>query len=76
MKVTSLECIEPLLAVLRGYSALQEVATPHGIVADVRLARGQARLPVSTAGQHSALLGRIGDTWTALESRARRVPQG
>lgn len=86
MKTTTLECIEPLLAVLRGYSALNEVrpavfhldgkdfihfhSTHDGIVADVRLARGQVRVPVSTPAQQSELLDRIEATLMVLESHA------
>lgn len=66
MKVTNLECIEPLLAVVRGRYFIHFHATPDGIVADVRLARGQVRLPVSTAAQQSVLLGRIKDMQAAL----------
>lgn len=86
-KAATVECIDPLLAVLRGYLVLREVrrtvfhldgkdfihfhATPEGLVADVRLATGQVRMPVSTADQQSELLGRIEDTLAARESRTR-----
>src|SRR5688500_11076879 len=84
MKAATLECIGPLLAVLRGYSVLNEVrpavfhrdgrdfihfhVTSDGIVADVRLAKGQVRMPVSTAAGQSELLGRIEDALAAMES--------
>jgi hypothetical protein len=87
MKITTLDCIEPLLTVLRGYSVLSEVrpavfhldgrdfihfhAGPEGIVADVRLSSGQIRMSVSTPAEQSELLQRIEETLAALESRTR-----
>lgn len=88
----ALERIEPLLSVLRGFSALVEVrpATFHlagrdflhfhdkgsdGIVADVRLARGRLRMPVSTTAEQAELLQRIEESLMNLElhSRCRRA---
>jgi hypothetical protein len=87
MKITTLDRIEPLLTVLRGYSVLSEVrpavfhldgrdfihfhAGPEGIVADVRLSSGQIRMSVSTPAEQSELLQRIEETLAALESRTR-----
>jgi hypothetical protein len=84
MKSTTLDCIAPLLAVLRGYSALREVRptvfhlngrdfihfheAPEGVFADVRLSKGQVRMSVSTQPEQSELLERIEDTLSALES--------
>jgi hypothetical protein len=88
MKSTTLERIGPLLAVLRGYSALSEIRPavfhlggrdfvhfhemPEGIFADVRLAKGQVRMPVSTQPEQAELLERIEETLLALESHSRR----
>lgn len=88
MKSTTLDCIAPLLGILRGYSALREVRPTvfhlngkdfihfheevDGIFADVRLSKGQARLPVSTHPEQSELLERIEDTLAALEAHSCR----
>ena len=87
MKSETIERIGPLLAVLRGYSALSEVRhavfhlggrdfvhfheAPEGIYADVRLAKGQVRMPVSTQPEQAELLERIEETLLALESHSR-----
>jgi hypothetical protein len=84
MKSTTLECIEPLLAVLREYSAFSEVRPtafhlngrdfihfheePEGIFADVRLSKSRIRMPVSTQQQQAELLERIEDTLLSLQS--------
>jgi hypothetical protein len=84
MKNATLDCIAPLLAVLRGYAALSEVrpavfhlqgrdfihfhAGHDGVFADVRLSKGQVRLPVSTPPEQSELLERIEATLATLES--------
>lgn len=85
MKTTTLERIQPLLSALRGYSALSEVRPmvfhltdrdfihfheePEGVVADVRLTKGQVRMPVATSAEQAELLGRIEQTLAALDSR-------
>jgi hypothetical protein len=93
MKREMLECIAPLLDELRRHPALHEVCpaafhvdgrnflhfheVAHGVVADVRLARGFLRLPVSSPAQQAELLGQIEDRLAALnahsERRARRT---
>ncbi len=86
MKSATLDCIAPLLAVLRGYSALREVRptvfhlngrdfihfheAPDGIFADVRLSKGQVRMSVSTQAEQSELLERIEDALSTLESHS------
>ena len=42
---------------------------PSGIFADVRLAEGFVRLPVTTRSEQSDLLDRIDDCLTAIEAR-------
>ena len=85
MKSTTLDCIAPLLELLRAYPALREVrpAVFHldgrdfihfheeaaGVFADVRLAKGQVRMPVSTQSEQAELLERLADMLAALESR-------
>lgn len=94
MKSAALECLGPLLAALRAYSALSEVRPtvfhlrgrdfihfheePDGIFADVRLSKGQVRMPVATPSEQSELLERIEETLSALESqsRAKRSSRG
>lgn len=87
MKSATLERIGPLLAVLRGYSTLSEVRPAEfhlsgrdfihfheelgGIFADVRLSKGQVRMPVATRSEQSELLERIEETLSALESHAQ-----
>jgi hypothetical protein len=44
--------------------------SPNGIVADVRLAEGQVRLPVTSSSQQADLLERIDDCLEVVESRA------
>jgi hypothetical protein len=72
MKTGNIDCLAPLLAILRSHPALHEVRpcafhlhgkdfihfheTPEGIVADVRLATGQIRMSVSTPFEQSELL--------------------
>jgi hypothetical protein len=86
MKHTNLDCIAPLLAILRGYTTLHEVRPlvfhlngrdvvhfhegPEGIVADVRLSSGQVRMPVATPAEQSELLERIEDTLATLEAHS------
>jgi hypothetical protein len=88
MKITTLDCIEPLLEVLRGYSALTEVRPtafhldgrdfihfhelPEGIFADVRLSKGQVRMSVSTQPEQTELLERIEDTLSSLQCSRSR----
>jgi len=64
MKSTNIDCLAPLLSILRSYPALREVRpagfhlhgkdfihfheTPAGIFADVRLSKGRIRMSVST----------------------------
>src|SRR5262245_4813537 len=83
MKSTTLDGIEPLLAVLREYSALSEIRPaafhlngrdfihfheePDGIFADVRLSKGRIRMPVSTQQEQTELLERIEDTLSSLQ---------
>jgi hypothetical protein len=83
MKNTTLECIAPLIEVLRGYAFLHEVRptvfhvkggdfihfheTPDGVVADLRLARCRVRMPVSTQPEQFELLERIDDALASLE---------
>ena len=43
---------------------------PSGVFADVRLAEGFVRLPVTTSSQQLELLERIDDCLSAIESRA------
>lgn len=89
MKTSTLERLAPLLAVLRGYSSLHEVQatvfhldgrdfihfheTPDGVVADVRLAKGQVRMPAATEAEQAELLERIDATLAKLEMHAHRA---
>lgn len=84
VKDASLETLATLLSVLRGYSVLKEVRPtafhlegrdfihfheePNGIFADVLLARGRVRMPVSSAADQAELLGRIEEKLSSLES--------
>jgi hypothetical protein len=77
--------IAPLLAELRARDALRERRLgvfelkscaflhfhddPSGIFADVRLAEGFVRLPVTSSSQQSDLLDRIDDCLSTVESR-------
>jgi hypothetical protein len=77
--------IAPLLAALRTRGALRERRPgvfelksraflhfhddPSGVFADVRLAEGFVRLPVTSASQQADLLDRIDDCLSAVESR-------
>lgn len=83
MKSTALECIAPLLAVLRTNSALREVRPTvfhlngrdfihfhdevEGLVADVRLASGRIRMPVGNQQEQAMLLDRIEQALDTLE---------
>jgi hypothetical protein len=87
MKITTFDCIEPLLAVLREYSALKEIRPtafhlkgkdfihfheePKGIFADVRLSKGRVRMPVSTQQEQAELLERIEETLSSLQSHSQ-----
>src|SRR3990172_586490 len=78
--------ISPLLAELRARPLLRERRPgvfelksraflhfhddPSGVFADVRLAEGFVRLPVTSSSQQSELLERIDDCLSAVESRA------
>ena len=86
MKTTTLERLAPLLAVLRGYSSLSEVQptvfhldgrdfihfheTSDGVVADVRLAKGQVRMRAATDAEQAELLERIDETLSKIEAHA------
>ena len=86
MKNTTLQCIAPLLEVLRAYPELREVRLtafhlngrdfihfhdePEGIFADVRLAKGRIRMPVSTRSEQAELLARIECNLASIESHA------
>ena len=88
MKTTTLECIAPLLAILREHPVLREVAPtvfhlhgrdfihfheePDGIFADVRLATAQIRMSVSTQADRAELLERIEGTLSSLASHEGR----
>ena len=93
MKNATLECIAPLLSVLRAYSALNEVRptvfhfqcrdfihfheTEEGAVfADVRLSKGQVRMPATTPQDQSEMLERIESTLSALESHSSGKRRG
>ena len=87
MKKTTMECITPILDVLRAYPILREVkpAAFHlngrdfihfhdeaeGIFADVLLSKGRVRMPVLTPPEQSALLDRIEQNLSSLDSHAR-----
>ena len=88
MKDSTLETLAPLLAVLRGYSILNETRpatfhlegrdfihfheTPGGIFADVLLSKGRVHMPVSTASDQQKLLERIEHKLESLESHDNR----
>jgi hypothetical protein len=92
MKSATLDCIAPLLAILRGCSVLREVRPtvfhlkgkdfihfhegPEGVFADVRLSKGQVRMSVFTQPEQSELLERIEDTLSELESHSRANQTG
>ena len=84
MKPATLDCLAPLLAVLRANPALEGVRLTvfhlhgrdfvhfhedpeGGVVADVRFAKGQIRMPVTTQQEQAALLERLEGTLAALE---------
>ena len=87
MKHSTLECIEPILKVLRAHPALSETRSatfhlegrdflhfqdePEGIFADVRLASGFVRMPVSTLSEQSELIDRIDRKLSSLDSHVR-----
>jgi hypothetical protein len=82
----TLDRISPLLEELRARPALREMRPgvfylksraflhfhddPSGVFADVRLAEGFVRLPVTSRSQQSDLLERIDDCLSAVESRS------
>ena len=82
---STLARIAPLLGELRARRVLRERRAgvfelksraflhfhddPSGIFADVRLAAGFVRLPVTSSSQQSDLLERIDDCLSAMESR-------
>jgi len=89
--------IEPLLEDLRARSALREKSPgvfylksraflhfhddPGGVFADVRLAEGFVRMPVTSRAEQADLLERIDDCLSSAESRdtdrrRRRRPSG
>jgi hypothetical protein len=88
MKDSTLDMLAPLLDALRGYTVLDEIRpatfhlkgrdfihfheTPHGVAADVRLARGLVQMPVSTNVQQAELLERIEPQLSSLESHGTR----
>ena len=87
MKAATLACIAPLLEYLRAHPALREVRPTvfhldgrdfihfheeaAGIVADVRLAKGQIRMPVSLESEQAELLERLEETLAAC-ARSRK----
>jgi hypothetical protein len=56
---------------LKSRAFLHFHADPAGIFADVRLAEGLVRLPVSSVSQQSDLLERIDSCLSTIESRSR-----
>lgn len=92
MREEALLQLEPLLRTLRGFGVLEEARTaafhldgrdflhfhdePDGLYADVRLARGRARLPVNTPGEQAELLARLDDTLSSLEDHRRKPGRG
>jgi hypothetical protein len=88
MKTEMLQAIEPLLVLLRSNAALVEVKpqvfhhngqdfvhfheSPQGIVADVRLARGQVRLSATSAVDQAELLDLIEQALLALDQRSQQ----
>ena len=88
MKAETLQVIQPLLSVLRNNSALVEVIPtvfhhngrdfihfheePEGLFADVRLTRGQVRLPATSQTDQAELLEAIEDTLLALDAHSKR----
>ena len=92
MKTSTLEALAPLLDALRAYTVLEEIRpgafclkgrdfihfheTADGVVADVLLAKGRVRMPVSTDAQQAELLDRIDRQLAALRplgDRGRRA---
>lgn len=88
MKQTTLARIAPLLQELRCHPSLREVRPtvfyvndrdflhfhdePDGVFADVRLARGFVRLPVSTRVEQLELFERIEECLSSLDSHVVR----
>lgn len=86
MKSVTIDRLTPLLTVLRGYSTLREVrpTTFHldgsdfvhfheragRVYADVRLAKGQVRMPATTELEQAELLERIDAALETLEAHA------
>ena len=87
MRRTTLDCITPLLEVLRAHPALREVRPtvfhlngrdflhfhdePEGIRADVRLTKSFVRLPVSSSAEQLELLERIEQSLSSLDAHVR-----
>ncbi len=87
MKNATLECIAPLLDVLRAQPTIREVKPaafhlngrdfihfhegPEGIFADVLLSKSRVRMPVSTRSEQSELLERIEHNLSSLDSHSR-----
>jgi hypothetical protein len=85
VKRTTLELITPLLEELRRHPALHEVRptqfhvngrdflhfhdAPDGVFADIRLAKGFRRLPVTSRSEQSELLGLVDDLLSSKDSR-------
>ena len=85
MRQASLEQIAPLLAVLRGHDAVEEIRPltfhlngrefvhfhddPGGVEADVRIPKGVLRMRV--ASDPAGVLGHIEECLARLDSRAR-----
>jgi len=84
VKLSTLECLAPLLDELRRHPALHEVRPTvfhvnrrnflhfhdddDGIYADIRLARGFLRLPASTSGEQAELLSQIDERLGSLDA--------
>lgn len=49
---------------------------PEGLVADVRLAKGRLRMPVSTRSEQAELLEKIEQKLSSLEARAEKPGRG
>jgi hypothetical protein len=87
MTEAALAQIGPLLEILRANPALSEIrpmvfhlsgrdfvhfhAYADVVVADVRLAKGVVRMPVSSAERQAELLDRIEECLSSVEARAR-----
>lgn len=89
MKETTLALLTPLLNELRRHPSLREVRPtvfyvnerdflhfhdePDGVFADIRLAKGFRRFPVSTSAEQFELLGQIDECISSLDSRIVRA---